>query len=85
MTWKRLLVTCAVGALTWALILFAGFRYGWGEAGKWAVMIVFALWAIGTIWLKVEKDQDYLDELEAQREAEGLDYDEYEQPLPPAA
>jgi hypothetical protein len=47
-------------------------------------MVVLAVFTVGAIWLNVEKDQVYLDELEAQREAEGLELAE-EDDLPPRA
>jgi hypothetical protein len=56
----------------------------WEEVSRWAVMVVIAVFTVGAVWLNVEKDQVYLDELEAQREAEGLELAE-EDDLPPRA
>lgn len=83
MTWRRLVLFCLIGAALWALIIMAVFfreQVDWEEAARWAVLIVVAVFTVGTIWLKVEKDQEYLDELEAQREAEGLELADEEPP-----
>lgn len=90
MTRTRLAVFCAMGVLLWAgmfalLSHFGIIAIDWQEVGRWTVMIVLAVFTLGSIWLQIEKDQIDLDYEEQLREAEALDYDEYEQPLPPAA
>jgi membrane protein DedA with SNARE-associated domain len=87
MTLKKLCIPCVLGGFLWALIIIALAKSGlsWVEITQYALMIMVGVVLLGAIWLGVEKDQHYLDELERQREAEGLDAEEYEQPLPPAA
>jgi hypothetical protein len=80
MTWKRLAVLCAIGLCFWGLVIVAAVCFGWGVAGQWAVLMVIAGILVGAIWIKVEEDQEYLDELEAQREAEGLELADEEPP-----
>lgn len=89
MTRTRLAVCCAIGALMWAGIFALLSHFGlltidWQEVGRWTVMVVLAVFTFGAVFLQVEKDQIYLDELEAQREAEGLELTE-EDDLPPRA
>ena len=73
MTMTRLAVAASVCAAFWTIIISAGIRYGWAEAGTWAVMIIVGAVLIGAIWIKVEEDQQELDFQESLREAEGYD------------
>jgi len=90
MTKTRLACFCAIGALLWAGIFAVLSHFGvltidWEEVARWTVMIVLAVFTFGAIWLQVEEEQVELDYEEQLREAQALDYDEYEQPEPPRA
>lgn len=90
MTRTRLAFFCAIGVLMWAGIFallshFNVLSIDWQEVGRWAVMIVLAVFTFGALWIKVEEDQINLDYEEQLREAEAWDYDEYEAPDPPRA
>jgi membrane protein DedA with SNARE-associated domain len=91
MTQMRLAVFCAIGATMWGGIFGVLSHFGiltidWSETAHWTVITVLAVFVVGALWIRVGRDDaelEYQDQL--QHESEGMDYDEYEQPLPPAA
>lgn len=89
MTPIRLALLCAIGALIWAGIFAVLSHFGvltidWENVARYTVMIVIAVFTVGSIWIRVVRDEARL-EYEERLEAQALDYDEYEEPLPPAA
>lgn len=89
LTRTRLAVFCAMGALMWAgtfalLSHFGILSIDWEAVARWTVLVVLAVFTVGAIWLKVEEEDAQLEyEEEMRREAEALDYDEYEEAQPP--